>query len=619
MPGSLPWQWESVLERFQELRRLRFSMKNWMDFKSSRFRGFFRIYQLAVVLIFASLLVGWVTRSAVLPDGDYYYEIKRGLRLLGDIYKQVTVKYVDEIAPHDFIRSGIEGMLDQLDPYTVYYEEDEDDEIEALTTGKYAGIGIMVGLRDGYVTVISPIEGSPAEKIGILAGDRIIAVDGESTEGMSTSDVSKRVKGPPGEKVSLTINRIGEEQEIEFAIERADIKLENITYAGLVEPGIGYVKLVRFSKNAGFELKKAVKEMNAQELDGMILDLRGNPGGLLDEAVKVCNQFVKKGHLIVYTSGRMESANRQYRAQFDPALPHIPLVVLVDEGSASASEIVGGAIQDLDRGLIIGRTTFGKGLVQTVFPLAEQDAAIKITTAKYYIPSGRCIQKEDYAEGRFKKDPVAHFEEAEEENPDGNLESGSSAVMKKESREFKTYGGRPVFGDGGINPDIVVKSDKITNLYVIELFKKSVFFGYATDYASRNKSIPPDFDITDDILADFKDFSEKKGIEYVSAAERQLTKLQEIAKKNEYQQEFLTQLSALSEKARLEKKNDFGKNLTLIRSELKKEIVSRFHGNKGRIEASFEEDLDIQKAIEVLKNRSEYDQLLEVASADSVH
>ncbi len=566
----------------------------------------------AVLLLSFSFFGGWFAESLV--GDDYYYEVKRGIRLFGDVYKNITEKYVDDISPKEFMRTGIDGLLATLDPYTVYYEGDESNDLDALMMGKYGGIGISVGIKDGYITVITTLDGSPAQRAGILPGDRIVSVNGLTAHDISLQQMSNYVKGEPGTKVKLTILREGQDHRLDFELIREMIAVENIAYAGVLNGTVGYIKITKFSKTANFDFVRALKDLKQEGMQSLILDLRGNPGGLLDAAIDITNQFVKKGEIITYTKGRIQDASRNYAALNDPLFPDMPLVVLVDGGSASASEIVAGGLQDLDRGVIVGSTTFGKGLVQTVYPLQERDAVIKITTAKYFTPSGRCIQKEDYASkrGRRQDQPL------EEENATYDTFGAGDAVPDTLHRAqdtievkqiFKTAGGRKVYANGGITPDIEIATSEFT-VYFREILKRGLIFDFATNYVAHHAQIDSGFGVDEKTVDEFGAFLTAKNFNYISVAERQIAELAVLSKKNNFDEATSQKIEELRERLRWEKQKDFANSKPLIKAALEQEIISRYFGNKGRIQRSFKYDPAYQEAVALLKNREKYKQVL---------
>lgn len=539
-----------------------------------------------IVFLLGCLFTGFVLDG----EEDLYLRIGKGIDMFGKVYKEVATHYVDEVDPEKFMRAGIDGMLNTLDPYTVYIDEKHGDEIELLTKGKYGGIGVTIGLRDGYVTVVQVMEGYSAQRQGILTGDRIIEVEGQKVTGMGLENVRSLVRGEPGTEIKMKVEREGEKEPVEFVLVREEIQVKNVTYTGFVDGGIGYVKLDRFSRQAGDEMRLAIKDLKSkQELKGLILDVRDNPGGLLDVAVDVVAKFVKKGSLVVSTRGRSSDSERRYTAEEEPMLGDTPIIVLVNGQSASASEIVAGAIQDLDRGLIVGTRTFGKGLVQTIAQLPPYNASLKITTAKYYTPSGRCIQEIDY----IHKDKAGVFVTT----PDS---------LKK---QFKTANGRPVYAAGGIAPDSTVEladKGKLTS----ELLRKLMFFKYANHYVAAHKELPEKFEVTDDVLKDFRKFLLEKGFEYKEDSEKKLDELADLSKKENYAKPFLDEIGNLRKQVQAEKAKEFERHTDEIKRGLKVEIIGRYKGQQGQIEAGFDGDKQFQVAVALMKNKKEYERRL---------
>jgi len=550
-------------------------------------RGLFLLAGFVVVFLLGSLFTGFVLDG----EEDLYFKIGKSIDVFGKVYKEVATHYVDEVDPEKFMRAGIDGMLGTLDPYTVFIDEKQGDEIDLLTKGKYGGIGITIGLRDGYVTVTQVMEGYAAQRQGILTGDRIIEIDGKKVTGMNLENVRTLVRGEPGTEVKVKVEREGEKEPLEFVLVREEIQVKNVTYSGFIDDGIGYIKLDRFSRQAGDELRLAIKELKSkQELKGLILDVRDNPGGLLDVAVDVVEKFVKKGSLVVSTKGRSGDSERRYTAEEEPMLGDTPLIVLVNGQSASASEIVAGAIQDLDRGLIIGTRTFGKGLVQTIAQLSY-NTSLKITTAKYYTPSGRCIQEVDY----MHKDKSGVFVKA----PDS---------LK---RQFRTANGRPVYAAGGITPDSIVEPIEKSKL-TSELLRKLMFFKYANHYFATHKELPDNFEVTDDILKDFRKFIQEKGFDYKEDSEKKLDELADLSKRENYGKTFIDEIGNLKKQVQGEKAKEFERHKDEIGRGLKIEIIGRYKGQHGQIEAGFDGDKQLQVAIALLKNKKEYEKKLSV-------
>lgn len=526
---------------------------------------------------------------------DLYESITRNVNLFGTLYREVSLNYVDQINPETFIRAGIDGMLNSLDPYTEYYEEEETEELDIMTRGKYGGIGIQIGLRgsDRSLTVIAPIEGTPGWRIGLRPGDQIIEIDGESTKGFTTSDAAKRMRGTPGDTVRIKVQRFGLEEPLDFAIKREIIKVQLISYAGMIEPGIGFIRLTRFDRTAGKQVRDAIEKLKSEGLEALILDLRGNPGGLLPEAVSVAENFLKKGDLIVSTKGRVKSSIREFRSENDPSIStDIPLVVLTNQGSASASEIVAGAIQDHDRGVIVGMPSFGKGLVQSVINFSpgkrmrgKPGSALKITTAKYYTPSGRLIQKTDYF--NENESLIGHAVEPEETDT-----------------LFFTDSGRHVAAHGGIQPDFEIKLDNI-GIATLELWRQGEFFEFTGKYYGLHPDLK-DYTITDEIYQEFLQFLKESDFTFETDAQKLLEKVRENAEKAEYGDDFFKELEELEAVAEQEREELISAEETDIRHRLRLELAVIVGGSTARVEATFDFDPQLQKSLELLRENDAY-------------
>ncbi len=553
---------------------------------------------LAIVAVMIGVVIlfgGWVSRGANVSKPDFYFEIDKNLKLFGKVYEEIATRYVEEVDPEKFMKSGINGMLDNLDPYTVFVEQEGNNELQIMTKGKYGGVGMRIAKREGWPTVVEPpFEGTPAAKAGIREGDQIIEVDGVATNNLSISETAQRLRGEIGTAVNVKIRRIGEEKVLEFRLIRAEIKISDVSYAGFIKDKIGYVRLGQFSRFAGKQVRDSIAVLKSKGMESLILDLRGNPGGLLESAVQVAENFVKQGDLIVYTRGRATGTNVEYRSKETPIWGDKPLVVLVDEYSASASEIVAGAIQDLDRGLIIGSPTFGKGLVQTVVPLDREGTSLKITTAKYYIPSGRLIQKPDF----IRSKEILY-----------GYDSKKDSLRSAEPDQFYTVGKRRVHGNGGIVPDIKVASEEISPL-VANLTMKSMFFNFALEYASSHKNLNSDFIIDDSIVADFKKFLKAKDFSYKTRTELKLEELMKVLNEEKYSAAAEQSLEQLKRALQEAKEQDFQRDLEVIKWNLKAEIAAKLWGTPGKYQVEFQWQPEIKKAVEILSNEREYFSLL---------
>ena len=538
-------------------------------------------------LILISLVISSLTLLSFKSD---YFEIAKNLEIFTDLYKELNTYYVDETDPGKLIKSAMDEMLQTLDPYTNYIPESEIEDFQFMTTGQYGGIGAMITKRDEYVYISEPYEGFPAQKSGLMAGDKILEVNKISVKGKSTEEVSKLLKGQPNTNVSILIERKYINDPFEVSFKREKVTVGSVPYFGLLENNIGYVKLRSFTRNCSNDLKNAILKLKEQNVTSLILDLRGNPGGLLNESVKIANFFVNQGEDIVSTKGKIKSWEKVYKATSKPIDTEIPLVVLIDQSSASASEIVSGSLQDLDRAVIVGKRSFGKGLVQQTRKLSY-NSQLKLTVAKYYIPSGRCIQALDYSN----------------RNEDGSV----GKIADSLSTEFRTKNNRKVYDGGGITPDLVTESETSSKI-LLSLFRERLFFDYATEFRLKNDNIlsAKDFKITDEKFSDFKTFLSDKDYEYETDTEKAYKKLKKVAKDENYFESMRNDFDLLVAKLDDAKNDDLEKNKEFIKEILANEIVSRYYYQKGRIQSSLNYDKDILQAISILSDSTKYKQIL---------
>lgn len=514
---------------------------------------------------------------------DRDFELVKNLDIFYSMFRELNLFYVDETNPEDLIETGIDAMLNSLDPYTTFISESEIDDFNFMTTGKYGGIGSLIRKSDEHVIIAEPYEGSPAARAGLRAGDKIIAVDGFNTRGKELPEISEKLKGTPGTQVKLSIRKPGEDKNSTVKITREQIQINNVSYSGLLEDETGYIRLSNFTLGAGKEVKNAFLDLKEKGIEKLVLDLRGNPGGLLIEAVRVCNIFLEKGELIVSTKGKVKQWDKDHYTNLEPIDTEIPLVVLVNRGSASAAEIVAGAFQDLDRAVILGQRTFGKGLVQTTRSL-KYNTQLKVTTAKYYIPSGRCIQALDYS-NRNEDGSVGHI-------PDSLIS------------EYKTAGGRTVYDGGGIRPDIPDTMKSINQL-ALELYAQGIIFDYATQYVVNNPESPKieSFSISNQSYEDFINFVKEKGFSYKTQSEKALKSLIKTAKSEKYYEIAEKEFAQLSDKMKHDNETDLRRFKDEVIELLNEEIISRYHFQAGRIELSIETDPQVLTATKVVNDK----------------
>ena len=537
---------------------------------------FKRHFLFGCLLVFVIISIG---------QSDIYKDASSNWRLVYEVYKRVMTDYADRIDPKKLASAGIEGMLGALDPYSVYLENDDRHKLTVLTRGNYGGVGIQMSIRDDSLMVIAPMDDSPAQKAGIRSGDKIIAVDDLLTSDMNMDEAAQKIRGSEGTIVKLTVRRWGED-DIDYSLTRSTIKIKDVSYSGMVNRNTGYIRLNRFSRNSSSEIRQVLMSLEDQGSERIILDLRGNPGGLMDAAVSIVDMFIQPGLEIVSMSGRSDDSIRLFKSQSKPIIdPTVRLAVLIDGGSASASEIVAGALQDLDRGIVIGDTSFGKGLVQTAFQL-DESKTLKMTTAKYYIPSGRLIQKPDYL-----RTDVATDDET------------SDSI-------FVTRNGRKVVANGGISPDFLVAEKKTPSL-TSEIWRKGLFFQFSSRY-QKEKGLKMPVIITDPIIVDFQDFLDSKDLNPTSEGKKQLEKLEGIlGDASKIDKRIEHSISVLRKYYEIDKNQMFQDEVDDIRLMLERDLSWVVGGLSGRIESSFDDDPAILKAIEVLSDQYVYGSTLD--------
>jgi carboxyl-terminal processing protease len=528
------------------------------------------------------------------PNKEYdnQFEISKNLEIYVDLFKELNAYYVDDINPAELIQLSIKSMLKSLDPYTVFFPESDYEDFRFLTTGNYGGIGSQIGKKGEYVVITEPYEGFPAQKSGIQAGDLILKIDDKEAQGMSTDEVSNLLKGQPGTEVEITLDRPGSSDPVVIQLKREKIHIDNVPYFGMLNKHIAYIKLSGFKQNAAADVKKALQELQREhEVKGLVFDLRSNPGGLLIEAVKIVGLFVEKNQLVVSTRGKVDAWNKEYRTMENPVAPELPLAVLTNGGSASASEIVSGALQDLDRAVIIGERTLGKGLVQTTRSL-NYNSQLKVTTSKYYIPSGRCIQEIDYSH-KDNKGVAVKF---------------ADSLLS----EFTTQNGRKVYDGKGILPDIVTKSAEQRTI-MNNIIADYLAFDFATNYHNKHPEIASakEFQLNDNEYAEFVDFVASKNLKYKNPSEKALESFKKKAEKDDYfdaiEDEYKRILNIIEE----QKRQEITKYKKDIRKYLENEIVSRYYFQDGRIEASLAKDKELDEALRILNSPAEYNEILQ--------
>jgi carboxyl-terminal processing protease len=540
--------------------------------------------------VFVLLLVGGLTALSFTPPAERYFEIVKNLNIFASLFKEVNNLYVDEVSPTKMVHTGIDQMLNSLDPYTNYISEDQVEDYRTMNTGQYGGIGALTRSFQKRTFITMVYESYPAYKNGLRIGDEVVKMDGLELSKLTQEEANHLMRGQVGTSVKLSIKRFGDDKLIDIEFKREKIKINNVPYFGMVDSDVGYIQLTEFTSEAGKEARNALVNLKEQGAKNMVIDLRGNPGGLLFEAVNICNLFVPKGKKIVDTKGKLEEHNVTYETLNPPVDLDIPVAVLINRGSASASEIVAGTLQDYDRAVIIGEKSFGKGLVQLSRPLPYH-AQVKITTAKYYTPTGRCIQVLDYAHRR---------------------EDGSAGTVPDSlKKEFKTSHGRKVFDGGGIDPDVKMPAAEASSITQV-LFANGFIFDFGTQYAFKHATIPSakNFTLTDQEYEEFVQWMKGKSYTYQSPIQLELEALVEEAKKEKQYLPLKPQLDAIQVRLKESRRNDLMVYKDQIKMLLEEDIIAHYYLEKGAVETRFKHDQEIKKAIQVLHDQAEYKKIL---------
>ena len=559
-----------------------------------------RNHSFALVIFTAIILVGagWVLRS---DRVEAVGETKYDLQLLQQVVNQIRAKYVDDLNEDEAIDAAIRGMLATLDPYTEFLEKKQNDEMKMMQIqGRYGGLGIKITKQENALVVVALFDDTPAYNVGLQTGDRIVSIEDQSTAEIDVSQAADLLRGEPGTSVTITVHRDYDKDAIPYTITRAIITVPVVPYAGIIEDKIGYIKLNQFTEDAGIEVERSLRKLQSQGAKGVVFDLRGNPGGLLEQAVSVASKFLKEDRLVVYTRGRYASQEKSYHASSSFRVETLPLVVLVDQYSASASEIVAGAIQDWDRGIVVGKPTFGKALVQQIFPMSE-GTALKITTARYYTPSGRLIQRID----RNRK--MARNQAAGTPDQQGTEED-------EVGEAYKTGGGRTVYGGGGIMPDFEISLPEYPKL-AAALSKQNMFVKFASQYTMKHPDIDQwSFQVTDAMVNEFRRFVQDKSFEYTTEAEQTLIRLEEILQKKDAGNDIAETLITLRGQLKKRQDMDYTANRDLITTRIGAEISTKLWGSMGRYAYGVKHDPPIRAAVDILRDQDRYQQQLSKAN-----
>ena len=539
-----------------------------------------------IIFLFVSSFVSGASK----PD-QRTFRISKNLTIFNSVFRELDMFYVDTLNYDKMVKGSIDNMLEKLDPYTVYMPEEETDDLTFMTTGEYAGIGAMIMKSGNDVCVSEPYEGMPAQRNGIRAGDVIQEIDGQKVSGKSVSAVSALLKGTPGTQIKIKLKRPGEKNIIEKSFIREKIQINPVKFSAAVADKVGYVMLSEFTDRAAIELKAAVNELvHKNQIESLVLDIRNNGGGLIDEAIKIVGYFVPKGTEVVTTKGKNKEADRTYKTPTEPIFPQMKLVILANRSSASASEIVAGSIQDLDRGVIVGERTFGKGLVQNIRPIGF-GGNLKVTTAKYYIPSGRCIQAIDYGH----------------RNEDGSV----GHIPDSLTSEFKTRAGRKVRDGGGIIPDTLTKDERKLNV-AYYIFAQNLYFDFVTQYVVKHPAIatPVDFKLSDEDYKAFTDYLIAKKFTYTTQTEKYYKELLEMAQYEGLDARAKDEFAALKAKLMPEVSKSLEENKSDIAELLSLEIIKRYYFQKGEIQYSLRTDKELKVALDLLKPKGKYSSIL---------
>jgi len=547
------------------------------------------IYSIALSAFAIGTIMFLVSGRETNENDKDLFEISKNIRLMTNVYDQLNTFYVDEPNPGELMKEGIDAMLKSLDPYTVYIPESKIEDYRYMTTGQYGGIGSLIQAHGDYIVISEPYKNSPTVKAGLKAGDKILEVDGKSVIGKTTNEMSMFLKGGAGTELTIKYDRNGTIGEVTFA--REEIKVPAVPYYGMLDQKTGYVKLNSFTQTASSEVGKALKALkDSSDMQQLVFDLRGNGGGLLNEAVNIVNFFIPRNQLVVSTKGRLKEVNKEYKTRNAPFDLEIPVVVLIDGGSASASEIVSGSLQDLDRAVVLGHRSYGKGLVQQTKKI-EFGSMVKLTVAKYYTPSGRCIQKLDYSH----------------KNDQGKAVEVADSLIAT----FKTKSGRIVKDGRGVDPDVKMPEEFYSNL-TASLMKNHFIFDYATQYEVNNEASSPakTFSLTDQEISDFQNKILSEGLDYTSKADDELQKLVKALEKENLNELTQQEIDNITEKIKPNLERDLELNEDEYVKILENEVVSRYYYSKGRVEHALQHDEFVAKAIEVLNDQSQYSKIL---------